>query len=303
LHFALRKVLGTHVEQKGSLVNSERLRFDFLHMQKMSAEEIEQAENLVNEMINMGSALDEKRSLPIDEARKMGAMALFSEKYDDHVRVVKFGESIELCGGTHVDNTARIGLIKIVSESAIAAGIRRIEAITGKQALEYYKEQEKQLTTVKELFNNSKDIIKSIENHFAEFDKISKQLAQYEKEKAGSMVDDLVKSAKNINGINTIFSKIEISDGALLRDISFQIKAKVENLYMVLAAELNGKANLAVTVSENLVKEKNLHAGNIVKEIAKEINGGGGGQPFYATAGGTKLEGIENALTKASALL
>jgi len=299
LHLALRKVLGKHVEQKGSLVSESYLRFDFSHIQKMSAEEIDKTEDIVNELIRSSISLDENRAMQIDEAKKMGAMALFSEKYDNIVRVVKFGESVELCGGTHVKNTAKIGLFKIVSESAIAAGIRRIEAITSLQAIEYYKEQEKQLNVVKEQFKNPANLIKAVELHFAEYDNISKQLAEYEKEKAEKVVEMLIKSIKNTNGINTIFSQISLNNAGLLRDISFRVKAKVDNLFMVLSAQINNKANIAVTVSENLVTEKGLHAGKIVKEIAKEIDGNGGGQPFYATAGGTNVNGLSNALKKA----
>ncbi len=303
LHFALRKVLGTHVEQKGSLVSPEHLRFDFLHVQKMTAEEIEKVESIVNDLIRKGIQLNEQRSISIEEAKKMGAMALFSEKYEDKVRVIGFGDSVELCGGTHVNNTARIGLFKIVSESAIAAGIRRIEAITGIHALEYFREQEKQLTAIKALFNNSKDILKSVQAHFAGFDLLNKKLEEFAKEKAGNVKDQIVKSITNKNGTNSAFCKIEISDAGMLRDIAFLVKAQVENLFLVMGTEINGKAHLAVMVSDNLVKEKNLHAGNIVKEIAKEINGGGGGQPFYATAGGTRPEGIQEALKKAESYI
>ena len=303
LHFALRKVLGTHVEQKGSLVSDERLRFDFLHVQKMSQEEIEKVENIVNSLIRKGIVLHEQRGMSIFDAKKMGAMALFSEKYEDQVRVIGFGESVELCGGTHVNNTSRIGLVKIVSESAIAAGIRRIEAISGVHALEFYKDQEKQLNSIKELFKNPKDIIKAVENIFLENDKLTKQVAEIAKEKSGNIKDEIIKTISNNNGVNVAFCKIDIPDAGMLRDIAFQVKAQVENLFLVLGTEINGKAHVAVMVSENLVKEKNLHAGNIVKEIAKEINGGGGGQPFYATAGGTKPEGINNALKKAESFI
>jgi len=265
----------------------------------MTSKEIEQVENIVNDLIRKGIALNEKRAMLLEDAKKMGAMALFSEKYDDHVRVVGFGDSVELCGGTHVNNTSRIGLFKIVSESAIAAGIRRIDAITGVHALDFYKNQEKQLASIKEMFKNPKDIVKAIENIFIENDKLTKQITEIAKEKSGNIKEEIIKTISNKNGVNVAFCKIDIPDAGMLRDIAYQVKAQVENLFLVLGTEINGKAHLAVMVSENLVKEKNLHAGDIVKEIAKEINGGGGGQPFYATAGGTKPEGINNALKKA----
>jgi len=292
LHFALRKVLGNHVEQKGSLVSDKYLRFDFSHVQKMTNKEIEKVEEIVNELIKKAIDLDEKRNTPINEAKKLGAMALFSEKYDEHVRVIKFGESIELCGGTHVKNTYKIGLFKLLSEASIATGIRRIEAITGEKAIEYYNNIEKQLAQIKELLKNPKDVIKSVEILIAENNKISRNLSTLLKEKSISIKDEIKKSIINKNGINSAFCKITVPDEALLRDILFQLKAEKENLFIVLGTEIDGKAHLAIFISDNLVKEKNLHAGIIIKDISKEINGGGGGQPFFATAGGTNPNGI-----------
>jgi alanyl-tRNA synthetase len=299
LHFALRKVLGNHVEQKGSLVGPDHLRFDFSHMQKMSAEEIESVEIIVNEMIRKGISLTESRSIPIEEAKKLGAMALFSEKYDDHVRVVKFDESIELCGGNHVQNTSKIGLFKILSEASIATGIRRIEAITGEKAVTFYKNIEVQLFEIKDLLKNPKDILKSVESLISDNDKLNKSLDGFLKEKSIQIKNDIKHQIVSFNGINSAFCKISIPDLSLLRDIAFQLKAETENLFLVMGAEIDGKAHVAVFISDNLVKERNLHAGNIIKDISKEINGGGGGQPFFATAGGTKPEGILNAFESA----
>ena len=296
LHFALRKILGTHVEQKGSLVGPDHLRFDFSHVQKMTSQEIIFVENFINEMINKGIALNEKRSLPVEEAVKMGAMALFSEKYNENVRVVQFQESLELCGGTHVNNTAKIRFFKITSESAIAAGIRRIEAITGEKALEFYKNQEKQILQIKELLSNPKDIIKSIETLLADNNKLRKSLARLLKEKSMQIKNEIKQAIVSVNGINSAFCKIEIPDLCLLRDIAFNLKSETKNLFLVMGTEIEGKAYLAVFISDNLVKERNLHAGNIIKEISKEINGNGGGQPFFATAGGTNPEGISKSL-------
>ncbi len=292
LHFALRKVLGTHVEQKGSLVSDKSLRFDFSHVQKMTKEEIEKVEEIVNELVKNAISLDENRNVPIDEAKKLGAMALFSEKYDSNVRVIKFGESIELCGGTHVKNTSKIGLIKILSEASIATGIRRIEAITGENALEYYKNLEKQINDIKEILKNPKDVLKSLEDLIADNDKLNKSLNNLLKEKSIQIKNEIKQQIVLLNGINLAFCKIVIPDLSLLRDIAFQLKGEIENLYLVMGTEIDGKAHLAVFISDNLVKEKKLHAGNIIKEISKEINGGGGGQPFFATAGGTNPDGI-----------
>ncbi|MBI5540365.1 MAG: alanine--tRNA ligase [Bacteroidia bacterium] len=299
LHFALRKVLGNHVEQKGSLVGPDHLRFDFSHMQKMSAEEVEAVEVLVNEMIRKGIVLTESRSIPIEEAKELGAMALFSEKYEDHVRVIKFGESIELCGGTHVENTAKIGLFKILSEASIATGIRRVEAVTGEKAVTYYKNIESQMLQIKELLKNPKEILKSVESLIADNEKLSKSLDGFLKEKSIQIKNEIKQQIVSSNGLNTAFCKISIPDLSLLRDIAFQLKAETENLFLVMGTEIEGKAHVAVFISDNLVKERNLHAGNIIKDISKEINGGGGGQPFFATAGGTKPEGIHSAFLSA----
>lgn len=299
LHFALRKVLGNHVEQKGSLVSDKNLRFDFSHVQKMTTQEIEKVEEIVNDLIKKSISLDENRNVPIDEAKKLGAIALFSEKYDSNVRVIKFGESIELCGGTHVKNTSKIGFIKILSEASIATGIRRIEAITGENALEYYKNIEKQIINIKEILKNPKDVLKSLEDLIADNDKLNKSLSNLFKEKSFQIKNEIKNEIKIVNGINSAFCNINIPDVSLLRDIAFQLKAETENLFLVMGSEIDGKAHLAVFISDNLVKDKKLHAGNIIKEISKEINGGGGGQPFYATAGGTNPDGISSAFKSA----
>ncbi len=296
LHFALRKVLGNHVEQKGSFVNDEYLRLDFSHVQKMTSDEIEKVETIVNELVRKAISLDEKRNVPIEDAKKLGAMALFSEKYDDHVRVIRYGDSIELCGGTHIKNTSKIGLFKIISEASIATGIRRIEAITSEKALEYYKNMETQILQIKELLKNPKEILKSVESLIDDNAQLNKSLNNLLKEKSIQIKNEVKKSIVNLNGINSAFCKISIPDAGLLRDIAFQLKAETENLFLVMGTEIEGKAHLAVFISDNLVKEKNLHAGNIIKEISKEINGGGGGQPFFATAGGTNPNGIIKAL-------
>jgi len=299
LHFALRKVLGDHVEQKGSLVEPDRFRFDFSHFEKMTREEIEAVEDIVNDIIRQNIPLDEHRDVAMDDAQKMGAMALFGEKYGDSVRVIQFGDSVELCGGTHASATGKIGLLIVTVETSIAAGIRRIEAITGKKAMEIVRKQQHELSAIAELFNNQKDIAKAVEKMHAENTKLQKEMEQMSKQKAMGLKDELLKLKQEINGINVIASKVEVDDAGSLKDLAFQLKNEVENLYLVLGAGVNGKANLSIMISDNLVKDKGLHAGNIIREAAKEMKGGGGGQPFFASAGGKDPEGIQNAIDKA----
>lgn len=303
LHKALRDTLGTHVEQKGSLVGPDYLRFDFSHFQKMSAEEIQIVEKMVNAKIRENSPLDEKRNYPIEDAKNLGAMMLFGEKYGESVRVIKFGDSIELCGGTHVKATGNIGSFKIISEGAIAAGIRRIEAITGPKVEEYLNEQLHTINKVKELLNNPADVVKGLESKLNEFSTLQKQSEAMLKERIAQMTTKLLSKIQKSGDINIIAEKIDIDSAQSMKDLAFQLKSQVENLCLVLAAENDGKANLAVMISDNLVKEKNLHAGNIILEISKEVDGGGGGQPFFATAGGKNPNGIEKALTKAKTLI
>jgi alanyl-tRNA synthetase len=302
LHEALREVLGTHVEQKGSLVSPDYLRFDFSHFSKMTEDELQLVESKVNARIRENLALDERRETPIDEAKAMGAMALFGEKYGDKVRVIKFGSSVELCGGTHVRSTGEIGFFKITSEGAVAAGIRRVEAITGVKADAYFSNQENLLNEIQSVLRNPKDVLKSIQDLMTQNAEMSKQLEQFAKEKAASLRKELVNELREINGVQFIARKVDL-DNANIKDLAFQLKGQFPNLFLVLANESDGKAGLSVMVADELVKSKNLHAGTIVKELAREINGGGGGQPFFATAGGTNVSGIEQALRKAETLI
>lgn len=299
LHKALREVLGKHVEQKGSLVHPDYLRFDFSHFQKMSPEEISRVEVLVNEQIRRNSFLEEQRQFPFEEAKKLGAMALFGEKYGDFVRVIKFGESIELCGGTHVKATGEIGFFKIVSESAIAAGIRRIEAITGVKALEFVQEQNLVLKQIQELLKNPKDLVVGLSSVLQEHSALQKQIDNLLQEKNAGIAKALQAKAIKMGDVSCIFEKIDIESPQMLKDISFQVRGNEPRLYMVLAANIDGKAHLAVTISDSLVQERNLNAGAIIREISKEVDGGGGGQPFFATAGGKNPSGISQALEKA----
>jgi len=304
LHAALRKVLGTHVEQKGSLVNDEHLRFDFSHFSKVTDEEIAEIESIVNQKIRENIISDIKE-MSIDDARKLGAMALFGEKYSDVVRVVTFDKnySIELCGGTHVPATGQIGLFKIISESAVAAGIRRIEAITSTKADAFFAEQLSLIHEMKSILKNPKDVVKGLNALVEQNSELQKQIDLMLKEKVKFLKKELSDKKQNINGINFIAELIELDSAEAIKDLSFQIKAQVDNLFMVIAAEIKGKPSLSIIISDNLVTEKKLNAGNIVREIAKEINGGGGGQPFYATAGGTDSKGIQKALEKAKTFL
>jgi alanyl-tRNA synthetase len=300
LHAALKQVLGTHVEQKGSLVDDERLRFDFAHFSKMTDEEIAKVETIVNAKIRENISLEEMRSIPIKEAQKLGAVALFGEKYGDQVRVIAFDKkySMELCGGTHVKSTGQIGVFKIISESAIAAGIRRIEAITAIKAEEYINSQLAIISELREVLKNPKDLAKSVTSLMDQNSQLIKQLEEYQKEKALGLKDELIKKLIKSGNINFLAEEVSL-DAAGAKDLAYAMKSEVENLFLVLAYISDGKPGLAVMISENLVKEKNLDASKIVRELAKEIQGGGGGQPFFATAGGKNADGIEKALEKA----
>ncbi len=302
LHFAMRSILGSHVEQKGSFVGPDYLRFDFSHFQKLTAEELTGIEAMVNRMIRENSPLDEKRAIPMAEAQKLGALAFFGEKYGDNVRVIRFGPSVELCGGTHVKATGQIGLFRIVSESAIAAGIRRIEAITADKAEESVNEQAALIDNLKSLVRNPTDPLKAVQQLLEQNADLRRQLDVFNLQKAGQMKDELIRNAELINGIHFISAKTDL-DASAVKDLAYSIKAAVENLFLVIGSENDGKAGLAVMVSDNLVTERKLNAGQIVRELAKHIQGGGGGQPTFATAGGKEVAGLEAALAQAKTLI
>lgn len=302
VHEALRDVLGTHVEQKGSLVNEKYLRFDFSHFSKVTDEEIQKVEQIVNQKIRANIALDEQRNIPIEEAKNMGAMALFGEKYGNEVRVIKFGTSVELCGGTHVKSTGEIGSFKITSESSTAAGIRRIEAITADAADQYMNAQIQTLDEIKELLKSPKNPIKSIQDLLTQNQELNKELESLKKEKAGSMKKELETSIIDVNGIDFIGKKVSLDTGSI-KDIAFQLTREKDNLVLVLASDAGGKATATVAISKQLAESKDLHAGNMVRELAKEISGGGGGQPFFATAGGKNIRGLDNVIIKAKEML
>lgn len=302
VHAALRSVLGDHVEQKGSLVNDKILRFDFSHFSKVTPEEIKQVEELVNTEIRANHQLEESRQIPLEKAREAGAMMLFGEKYGDVVRMIKFGKSIELCGGIHVPSTSQIGTFKIISEGSVAAGIRRIEAITSVAADNYINEQLDTLGAVKDLLKNPKDVSKAINDLMEQNSKLQKEIEALKKEQAKGAKDEILKAAKEINGVKFISAKVSM-DANSVKDIAYQIKGQEDNFFFIVGSYEGPKAMLTIMISDNLVKDKGLHAGNIIRELAKEIGGGGGGQPFFATAGGKNPDGIENAITKAEAML
>ncbi|MBK9283526.1 MAG: alanine--tRNA ligase [Sphingobacteriaceae bacterium] len=303
LHAALRNILGTHVEQKGSLVNDDYLRFDFSHFSKISDEQLSQIEKMVNAKIRENHKANIEL-LGIEEAKKKGAMALFGEKYGDIVRMVTIDKnySIELCGGCHVNSTGQIGYFKITSESAVAAGIRRIEAITSEKAEEFFDQQNEIIQQLKSILKNPKDLIKSVSALSEEKIELEKKLTVYLKEKANAVKNQLKTKIEKKGEINFLAEQIKFESAEEIKNILFELKNEIPNLFCVLAADVNGKPSISVIINDNLVKEKNLNAGNIVRDLAKEINGGGGGQAFYAQAGGSKLEGLNEAIKKAEKL-
>jgi alanyl-tRNA synthetase len=305
LHAALRQVLGTHVQQKGSLVNEKVLRFDFSHFSKMTNEEIRKVEQIVNSKIRENISLSEKRNVPIEEAKSLGAMALFGEKYGEFVRVITFDKdySVELCGGTHVSATGKIGYFKIMSEGSVAAGVRRIEAVTADKAEQHIEDNLALINEVNSILNHPKDMVKALESLISEKNQLQKEIEKINEEKSGKAKEILLEAIKPIKGYNILVSGTKLPDGEALKKISFELKNEVENLIMILAADVAGKPQIAVMISDNLVSSLNIHAGNIVRDLAKEINGGGGGQPFFATAGGKDITGIPKALEKANELV
>ena len=294
---ALREVLGTHVEQKGSLVSPDSLRFDFSHFQKVTDEELRKVEHLVNAKIRENVALQEYRNIPIEEAKELGAIALFGEKYGDEVRVIQFGNSIEFCGGTHVSSTGKIGMVRIISESSVAAGVRRIEAITGEKVENMIDKIQDTMADLKALFNNVPDLKSAIRKAIEENAGLKKQVEEFMKEKAASLKNELMANAKEMGGVKVIKTVAPIS-ADVAKDIAFQLKGEVTgSLLVVIGSVEGGKPMLTVMLSEDLVKN-GLKAGNLVKEAAKLIQGGGGGAPHFATAGGKNSEGLLSAVDK-----
>jgi alanyl-tRNA synthetase len=302
LHQGLRQILGDHVEQKGSAVHANYLRFDFSHFAKMTEEELAEVEDFVNARISAQIPLEEKRKVPVKEALEEGAMALFGEKYGDTVRSVRFGNSIELCGGTHVKNTSSIWHFKIVSEGAIAAGIRRIEAITGDAVRKSYEKNDKVLQEIQDQLKGTKDPLKALISLQDENTKLRKEVQELLKLKAKNLKTTLIQKIEEINGVQFLAHKIDLN-AAGLKDLSFEMGKDRKNLFLLLATEQGGKVTLSCYISKELVQSRKLNAGQIVRELGKYIDGGGGGQPFFATAGGKNSEGIPLALEKAKEYL
>ncbi len=302
LHHALKKVLGEQVEQKGSLVDPQRLRFDFAHFQKMNKDEIKQVENLVNSAIQENILKHEMRELPIQEAQEMGAVALFGEKYGEKVRVIQMGDSVELCGGTHVASTGQIGLFKIINESSIASGIRRIEAITANEARNFVEQKLEKLEHIEALFKTPGDIEKLIIQLLEENKSLQKKIEQQAKGDLKDFKKQLKEKAKLQGEISIIYSKLSPDLAGLAKDIAFQLKDEIDNLVLLLGSEQDGKVQLTLAISNELVK-KGLNAVTLIREVAKEIQGGGGGQAFFATAGGKNPAGLDNAYKKLLSIL
>ncbi len=297
LHAALREVLGQHVEQRGSLVAPDMLRFDFSHFSKMTEEEILRVEHIVNERIRQNIHRDEKRNIPIAEAKNMGAMALFGEKYGDFVRLITFDQdfSVELCGGTHVGATGEIGFFKIISESSISAGVRRIEAITSEKAEEAVYDQDRLIREIKDILKSPKDITKAILSLVDEKNRLQKEIEKFEIQQAENIKATLKKAVKKSGDIHYLITRADFPNADSIKKAAFELKNEVDNLFLGIASVVNDKPLLTVIMNESLL-EKGLNASDIVRNAAKAIQGGGGGQPFYATAGGKDSEGIEEAL-------
>lgn len=296
MHEALREILGSHVEQKGSYVSPSVLRFDFSHFQKLTDKEIRKVERYVTARIREDISRIEMRHVPIAEAKEMGAMALFGEKYGEDVRVIRFGDSVELCGGTHISSTGRIGSFRIINESSIAAGIRRIEAITAEVCEDYFYTQQDVLTEVKALFNNAPNLTQALHKFFEENAEMKKQMEEYVKEKIVQVKDALIKRKQVMNGID-FYTLKGLFPADVVKDIAFQIKGQFpQNTVFVGATEHESKPLLTLMLSEDLVKEHGLNASQLVRDAAKHIQGGGGGQPHFATAGGRNAEGLTKAL-------
>jgi alanyl-tRNA synthetase len=305
LHAALRIVLGKHVEQKGSLVSEKILRFDFSHFAAMTPDEIRQVEEIVNEKIRANIPLDERRNVPIEQAKALGAMALFGEKYGDHVRVITFDPkfSVELCGGTHVSSTGHIGLFKIISESSVAAGVRRVEAVTAREAEHYVREELEVLSQLKALLKNSKDVVSAARNLIDEKHGLEKKLEVVQQEQANLLKDELAKKVVKNNGYSLIIERVTVPSADALKNIAYGLRNQFDDLLLILAADVDSKPQVTVMIGERLAQSNKYHAGNMVKELAREIDGGGGGQPFFATAGGKNLNGLDAVLEKARQLI
>jgi len=305
MHAALHEVLGTHALQKGQDVDSKRLRFDFSHFQKVTDEEIAKIEKIVNQRIRENIALEEVRNMPIAEAKDLGATMLFGEKYGDTVRVITFDKNFsqELCGGTHVDTTGKIGLFKILKEDSVAAGVRRIEAVTAEAAEDFITKELQELNTIRNLFKNPTRTAQNVEALQEENKALAKEIEQLQNAQAGALKDDLKKNVSQIDGVNFIAAKLPLNDGKAIKTLAMQLEQELGDALIVFAAEVKGKPQIMVSISKSIVEAKGLNAGKIVNELAAEIGGRGGGQAFFATAGGKDLNGLANAIVKAKEMM
>lgn len=302
LDYALKQVLGDHVEQKGSFVSADVLRFDFSHFQKVTPEELRQVERIVNDMIRQDLPLDEHRDTPIEQAKELGAIALFGEKYGDKVRVVRFGPSCEFCGGIHAHSTGKVGFFKITSESSVAAGIRRVEALTGKACEESLYMLEDTLGAVKALFNNAKDLEGVVRKYIEEHDSMKKEIESFHAQAVERMKEKLLKEVRTVNGVSLVRAVLPL-EPASAKDLAFKLREAIpDNLLAVIGSVAHEKPSLTLMISDNLVKEHGLNAGQMVREAAKLMQGGGGGQPHYAQAGGKNPDGLNAAVDKVIAL-
>jgi alanyl-tRNA synthetase len=301
---AMREVLGTHIGQKGSFLNDEVLRFDFSHFSKVTDDELKRIEDRVNEKIRKNIVLEERRNVPIQQALDLGATATFGEKYGDFVRLIIFDPSFsfELCGGTHVPSTGKIGVFKFISEGSVSAGVRRVEAVTGEKALELMRQQEDTLNAIKDLLKNPTDLIKAVENLLDERSTLQKRIASLENEKIQALKTTLLANLEKHSTFSLIVEKVDVPNADSLKQLSYELRDQVENLIAVFGADIAGKPQLSVFIAENIAQETGLNAGKIVKDLAKEIRGGGGGQAFFATAGGSDASGLDAALEKAKGL-
>ncbi len=305
MHAALHEILGKHAVQKGQNVDANRLRFDFSHFQAVSKTELKTIEQLVNQKIRENIALDEVRHMPIEDARKLGAMMLFGEKYGETVRVVTFDKAFsqELCGGTHVGATGEIGLFKIISEGTVAAGVRRIEALTGDAAEAYINTELEELEKIRDLFKNPKETSKRVENLLDENKRLQKEIEGFMLQQVAGLQQNLRKNFVHTGGVNILVAELPIGDAAAVKNLAYNLEKEVGSVFIVFGGVSNGKPQLTVVVSENVVKSHGLHAGNLVRDLAKNIKGGGGGQPFFATAGGTDVSGLGAALAQARGIV
>ena len=302
VHLALRTVLGSHVEQKGSLVNADYLRFDFSHFSKVSHEELEEVECMVNDLIRENIELEENRDATLEEAKLEGALMLFGEKYGDKVRLIKFGDSAELCGGTHVSNTGSIGYFKITSEGAVASGIRRIEAVSGEKCASYITELSTQMKSLKGILKSPRDLVKAVEDLQKKNSNLEKQILVLKKGAAAGMSEAIKKEIIEINGTSFLSKKVDL-DANGIKDLAFELRKEYKDILLILATDAGDKPVISCLVGDDTISKKGLHAGNIIKELAADIKGGGGGQAFFATAGGSDVSGIEKVLAKAKTFL